>query len=168
MGWGEPDRGKRRKSRLRFLWKGIAGISAILGLVTSILHIIGAIDLNQFFVVPMTAFLLTSIPAFWVIILGILLIVANASFRSRFGKRSYILDFSYGRRLALLCQSPKTTEFLRGRYKRWESQSTFIGGYRFDDYMKLLEKEGFLNYIDGNWNITTKALSYITKYHGGP
>lgn len=81
-----------------------------------------------------------------------------------------ILDLNYGRKIALLCQAPRTTEFLRQQYDYWKSQSSVavIGGYEFDDYMKRLEKESFLVYVNGKWQVTTKALEHISKYHGEP
>jgi predicted transcriptional regulator len=40
------------------------------------------------------------------------------------------------------------------------------GGYDFNDYMKRLEKQGYLKYRNGKWEATDKALDYIEKYHG--
>lgn len=82
---------------------------------------------------------------------------------------SNILDLDYGRQIAILCQTPRTTDYLRGKYEEWESRSRaiLIGGYGFDDYMKRLEKQGYLKYRNGKWEVTDKALGYIEKYHGG-
>jgi hypothetical protein len=79
-----------------------------------------------------------------------------------------ILDLVDARKIALLCQAPRATEYLRQQYDYWQSQSDFVvlGGYSFDDYMKLLEKEGFLMYQAGKWKVSQEALDYIAKYHG--
>ncbi len=42
-----------------------------------------------------------------------------------------------------------------------------LGGYSFDDYMKRLEAEGYIEYIDNEWLVTQEALNFIRKYHGG-
>jgi hypothetical protein len=62
-----------------------------------------------------------------------------------------------------------TTEYLRQKYEEWESRSkvAILGGYGFDDYMKRLEKQGYLKYRNEKWEVTDKALDYIGKYHGG-
>lgn len=82
---------------------------------------------------------------------------------------SNVLDLIDGRRIAILCQTPRPTEFLRQQYNYWQSQSDWVvlGGYGFDDYMKRLEKEGFLKYQGGAWAVSKEALDYIAKYHGG-
>jgi len=144
-------------------WKIIAGLSIILGLITSILQISGAIDLRNLFV-----FLSASVPLYYVILLLVLLMVV-IYIAERIRKRwTSILDLSYGRKIASLCYKPRTTEFLKQQYDYWESQRSgiVIGGYSFDDYLKKMEKEGYLTYSYGKWEVTAKALEYILKYHG--
>jgi len=145
------------------IWRAIIGLSAILTIIASILQISGTINVWNLFV-----FFSTSIPLYYAILFVIALIIISYS-AIKFRKRhKNILDFHDARKIALLCQEPRTTDFLRQQYDYWQSQSTwvFIGGYGFDDYMKRLEKEGYLNYVNGKWQVTTKALEYISKYHG--
>jgi uncharacterized protein with von Willebrand factor type A (vWA) domain len=42
-----------------------------------------------------------------------------------------------------------------------------LASLTFDEYMKSLQKEGYLKYGDGKWKVSDKALDYIEKYHGG-
>jgi len=127
------------------VWAFIVGLSVILGLVASFLQISGMVNFGSSFI-----FLSTSLPLYFTIFLlfAVILIVYLATkWRKR---RTNILDFEDARKIALLCQTPRTTEFLRQQYAHWQSQSTwvFLGGYGFDDYMKRLEKQGYLTYLD--------------------
>ena len=72
-----------------------------------------------------------------------------------------ILDWHDGRRLALLCKTPRTTESLRNQYDFWVSQYAYGPSPSLDFYMERLEKEGLLEYIAGKWHVTNKALEYI-------
>jgi len=104
----------------------------------------------------------------WLILLLFSIVAFIFAFFLRSRKRMNILDLDYARRIAFLCQTPRTTDYLRRKYEEWESQSGIIvmGGYTFDRYMKRLEKQGYLKYLDGKWEVTDKALDYIEKYHG--
>jgi len=145
-------------------WKIIVALSVIFTLIASILQVFGAVD----FWGPLYAFLTSSVPIYVVVLALVIAIVSYYSTIRLRGYRICILDLEYGRRIALLCKTPQTTEYLRQKYEEWESQSrvAVIGGYRFDDYMKQLEKQGFLEYRSGKWEVTKEALDYVEKYHG--
>lgn len=49
----------------------------------------------------------------------------------------------------------------------WKNKDRHYGGHGIDGYLKRLETEGYLKYLDGEWEVTDKALEYIEKYHGG-
>jgi len=68
--------------------------------------------------------------------------------------------------LAITCQTPRTTDYLRRKFEEWHELERFWGGYTFENTMKLLENQGFLKYQNGDWEATDKALDYIDKYHG--
>jgi hypothetical protein len=156
-----PKRSKWHAS----VWKIIGALSVIFGLIASALQIFGAVD----FWGPLYAFLTSSIPIYYVVVLA--LVVAVVSYYSAIrlrGYRSSIFDREYGRRITLLCKTPQTTEYLKQKYEEWESQSIVaaIGWYSFNDYMKPLEKQGFLEYRNGKWEATKKGMDYVEKYHG--
>ena len=150
------------------VWKVIGVLAVIFGLLASALQVFGAIDFMSLLVLPLYSFFTSSISIYYVVlILAVVLVVLFLLLRFR-GHRSNILDHDYGRWLAELCQTPRTTDYLRGKYEDWESRSRVkvIGGYDFEDYMKRLEKQGYLKYRNGKWEVTDKALDYIDKYHG--
>ena len=158
-----------KKSKWQFVWKIIGILSGILTIIASVLQIFGLVDFYGLLLLPLYTFLITEIPIYYTVLFVatcVLLYYFVRRLRNRYGSR--ILDFSDARKIALLCQTPRNTEFLREQYDYWQRQSTvFIaGGYGFDDYMKRLEKESFLEYSNGKWQVTTKALEYIRKYHG--
>ena len=151
------------------LWKVIVVLSIIFGLLASALQVFGAVDFWNLLIVPMCTLLTSSVSIYYVVLFVVVLLISSylvVRFRER---KSNILDLDYGRWLAELCQTPRTTEYLREKYEEWESRSRVIaiGGYDFNDYMKRLEKQGYLKYRNGKWEVTNKALDYIEKYHGG-
>jgi hypothetical protein len=161
---------KSKWQTIKSTWKIIVGLSVILGIITSLLQISGTVDFWGLLVLPLNAFLITEIPIYYAVLFVTTCVMLYYFVRRLRNKyKSCILDLNYGRKIALLCQIPRTTDFLRQQYNYWESQSsvTVIGGYGFDDYMKRLEKESFLVYANGKWQVTIKALEYISKYHGG-
>ena len=85
------------------------------------------------------------------------------------GDKSNILDLSDARTIAILCQKPQTTGFLRTQYENMQRSRNVvvIGGYGFNDYIERLEKEGYLIYRQNKWQVTQEAMDYIAKYHGG-
>jgi hypothetical protein len=150
------------------VWKIIVVLSVLFGLLASALQVFGAVDFWNLLIVPLYILLTSSVSAYYVVLLIIVIaILAIVVLRFR-GYRKNILDFRYGRWIAELCQTPRTTDYLRGKYEEWESRSRSVvmGGYSFDDYMKRLEKQGYLKYRNGKWEVTDKALDYIEKYHG--
>jgi len=156
-----------------YLKTSALGVFSIFGLVVSIVTLLqwlGAVDFWH----PLYDFLTSSVSTYhFVLFVVIIAILSYGLFgfkRSRKGieRRSNILDIDYARRIAILCQTPRTTEYLRQNYEEWKSQSRAIvyGGYNFDDYMKQLEMQGYLAYYNDKWEVTTEALDYIEKYHG--
>jgi len=166
---------KRSKwQSLSLAWKIIAGLSVIFGLVVSIVTLLqwlGAVDFWH----PLYDFLTSSVSIYYVVLFVVITVILSYGLfgfkRSKNGieRRSNILDLDYARRIAILCQTPRTTEYLRQKYEEWESRSRAIvlGGYNFNDYMKQLEKQGYLTYYNDKWRVTDEALDYIEKYHGG-
>jgi len=151
------------------IWKVIGVLSVIFGLVASLLQIFGAVDFWGLLILPLYNLLTSSISIYYVVLFIAVILILSYSLLRFIGHRSNILDLDYGRRIAILCQTPRTTDYLREKYEEWESRSRTIvlGGYDFDDYMKRLEKQGYLKYRNGKWEVTDKALDYIEKYHGG-
>lgn len=149
-------------------WKVIGVFFTIVGGISALLQIFGAVDFWNSLIVPLYTLLTSSVSIYYVIlILGVAFVALFLLLRFR-EHRSNILDHDYGRWLAELCQTPRTTDYLREKYEDWESRSrvAVIGGYDFEDYMKRLEKQGYLKYRNGKWEVTDKALDYIDKYHG--
>jgi hypothetical protein len=150
-------------------WKTVIALSIILGIIVSILGILdwlGKIDIKT----PITSFFNSEISilnlSIAVIAIIALVIVTVCLLKKR--KRGCILDDDRdARRIAILCQTPRTTAYLRQQYNYWQSQYQFGSG-GFDDVMKTLEKQRFLtfNKPNGTWQVTQKALDYIAKYHG--
>jgi hypothetical protein len=60
---------------------------------------------------------------------------------------------------------PRSTKFAKLLKERYKIQHA-ITTYGFDDTMKDLEREKFLEYAIGKWRATRKALATISKYHG--
>lgn len=159
---------KSKGYTIKTVWGVIVILSVILGLIASILQLSGKVDFWSLLVLPIH-FFTTEIPIFYAILLVVaFIIVLYFATKLRGRHKECILDFANGRKIAILCQTPRTTDFLRQQYDIWKRRSrvAVIGGLRFEYYMKRLEKEGFLEYINGKWHVTQKALGYIAKYHG--
>jgi len=148
------------------VWKVIGVLSVIFGLIASALQIFGAIDFWGLLILPLYTFLTSSVSIYYVVLLIVVLVTLSYSVIRLRGHRRNVLDWDYGRWLAELCDTPRTTDYLRGKYEEWEGRSSYVGGMGFDDYMKRLEKQGYLKYRNGKWEVTNKALGYIEKYHG--
>jgi len=100
------------------------------------------------------------------ILLFTLVLLVTLHFLRRFlYKRHFFLKFSDARKLALLCQTPKTTRHLRALYVVWEKQHSQVltGANNFTDFIKDQEKEGILKYVNGKWHITKKGLEVIAN-----
>jgi hypothetical protein len=102
----------------------------------------------------------------WLVLLFSSIVALTFAFSLRSRERKNILDFEYGRRIAELCRTPSTTEYLRSKYEEWRSGIIAFPSYHFEDYMKQLERQGYLKYRNGKWVVTDKAIEYIEKYHG--
>jgi hypothetical protein len=153
---------KSKWQSLSLAWKIIAGLSVIFGLVVSIVTLLqwlGAVDFWH----PLYNFLTSSVSIYYFFLaFAIILVLAYSLFRFR--NKENILDWEYGRWIAESCETPRTTEYLRRKYEEWSEG--MLGGPNFDYYMKRLEKQGYLKYRNGKWEVTDEALDYIDKYHG--
>lgn len=115
-----------------------------------------------------------SAPLYYFVLVALLTIVVFFILFRRKTKmvssKSNVLDLEDGRRLAILCMTPRTTNYLKTQYDEWQREShvVVLGGYNFDDYMRLLEKQSHINYNDesGKWSVSPESLTYIEKYHG--
>jgi len=156
---------KRSKwQSLSLAWKIIAGLSVVFGLVVSIVTLLqwlGTVDFWN----PLYGFFTLSVPLYYfaVLILGVFVVLVLLVLSGSYG--SNILDDYYGRHLAILCQEPRTTDYLRRKLDEWKNRDRHHGGYGIDGYLKRLESEGYLKYLDGEWVVSDKALDYIVKYH---
>lgn len=159
-----------KESKWQFVtsvWGVIVIVSVILGVISSILQISGTVDLWGILVLALISFLTYSVPIYSVILFIGAVILALFLLLLSFGSYgSNILDDEYGRHLAILCQEARTTEYLRQKLKNWLRRDGLSGGYSIDDYLKLLENQGYLEYLNGRWEVTDKALDYVEKYHG--
>jgi hypothetical protein len=110
---------------------------------------------------------LFSIPLAFLIVLAILLILAytggSKTVTSNPLARADFLDDNCARYMALFCQTPQTPESLKQKYQELSQR---YGGYSFEHSLKELEDRGLLEFQDGKWVATQKALNYIAKYHG--
>jgi hypothetical protein len=151
------------------MWKVIGALAIIFSLIASMLQVFGAVDFWSLLALPLYNLFVSSVSFFYVVLIIVVILMVSYSLIWFREHRSNILDFDYGRRIAILCQTPRTTDYLREKYEEWKSRSgaIVIGGYTFDDYMKRLEKQSYLRYRNGKWDVTDKALDYIEKYHGG-
>ncbi|HVP93029.1 MAG TPA: hypothetical protein VMS94_04735 [Acidobacteriota bacterium] len=147
------------------VWKVIGVLAVIFGLLASALQIFGAIDFWNLLIVPSYDFLTSSVSIYYFALFIVVLLVLTYLFL-RFRGRGNILDEDYGRGLAELCETPRTTSYIRDKYEGWVSRSDYSGGPTFDYYIKQLQKQGYLKYRNGKWEVTEKALEYIDKYHG--
>jgi hypothetical protein len=138
----------------------------LLASIVTILQAIGTFDFWHLVILPVYNFLTISISIYVVLVIVAIIIVFYFLFRI-IKNRSNILDTEYGRSIAIICQTPRTTRYLRDIFEDWVRHSDYAGGLTFDEYMKSLQKEGYLKYRDGKWKVEDKALDYIEKYHGG-
>lgn len=157
----------KKKKWYMNVWKVIGAVAIILGLIASMLQIFGAVDFWNV-TLPLRDFLASSVSIYYVIAIAAVLIALIYFVMRLRQQASNILDFQYARWLADLCQTPRTTDYLRDKYEKWEGESrvAVFPSPGFDDYMKRLEKQGYLKYVNGKWQVTDKALNYIAKYHG--
>ena len=150
------------------LWKVFVVLSVISSLIASMLQIFRVVDFWGLLVAPLYIFLTSCVPVYYILFFIILIVILRYSVVRFRAYKTSILKLEYARRIARLCQTPQTTEYLRQQYNLWERQSNVIviDGLSFDDYLKQLEEQGYLRYQDGKWIVTRKALDYIAKYHG--
>ncbi len=151
---------------IKSIWKIIVALSVILSIISFVLQVSGTVDFWSLLVLPMHFFTI-QIPIFYAILLVVaFMVMMFSAVRLRKRRKRCILDYSYGRKIALICQKPQVAEYLRSVFDIWQRKSSWLGGHGFDYYMKRLEKEGFLKYVNGEWQVTQKALEYIDKYYG--
>jgi hypothetical protein len=148
------------KSWLKDLAVSVVG-GVITYLITTYLPYFGQVASSSVLYVPA--------PLAAAFVIAILILVIFVLVRIIAGKKSEsILDHQYGRRIAVLCQNPRDTAYLKQQYEIWERQSrvVIIGGYQFNDFLNLLQKQGYLKYSNGAWQSTSKAAKELKKYHG--
>jgi hypothetical protein len=163
---------RSRWQNLSLIWKAIVAVSIIIGIpasVATILQVLGAADIWRLLILPLYNFFTLSVSIYYVVLVIIALVILSYLLVRFRILGSNVLDTDYGRQIAILCQTPRTTDYLRGKYEDWKSQSPVIlvRAPHFNDYIKQLENQGYLKYRDGKWEVTDKALDYIEKYHGG-
>lgn len=143
------------------VWKVIGVLAVIFGLIASVLQVFGAVDFWN----PLYNFFTLSVPIYYsaVFILGVFVVFFLLVSRSY---ESNILDKEFARHIAILCQTPRTTDYLRRKVEEWKNQGGYHGVYNINDYLKRLENQGYLRYLNEGWEVTDKALDYIEKYHG--
>jgi hypothetical protein len=159
---------KPKRRIVSSFWELIVGFSVVLTIVGFLLEVSGKIDLGKVLILPIYYFLMIDIPVYYgIFFVAGLLTVFLILPKLRYGRKSCILDTVHGRKIALMCQEPRTAEDLRSAYDSWKDKETANAhpNLGFYDYIKLLEKQGFLQYTDGTWRVTLKALHYIDKYH---
>jgi len=158
----------------RSLWKIITGASIILTTIVAALQINEKMNLSELVIVPLFSFTM-KVPIFLIVLLIAPLLTYLVLFRIPFlhtllRLKSSILDLEEARMIAVLCTTPRSTNYLRRKYDIKMSQSSDVAesGCNFDSYMKRLEKQGYLLFdkVDGKWVATQKAVRYIEKYHG--
>jgi hypothetical protein len=130
------------------------------------LQIFGTVDFWGPLILPSYNVFMASVPVYLVLFIVVALILTFSVIRLK-EHQIDIFDSDYARHIAVLCQTPRTTEYLREKYEEWRHGIFVQGGYNFDDYMKQLEKQGFLKYASEKWEVTNKAKGYLRKYTGG-
>jgi len=156
-------------------WKTVIAISVILTIIASfltILQLLGTVNVYNLLLLPIINFFtipipLYSIPLAFLVVLAFILVLAYASSGSTTISnpfdRAEILDKECARYIALLCRTPRTTEFLKKNYQEILER---YGGYILEDCLKMLEDRGLIIFQNGKWEVTQKALNYMAKYHG--
>jgi hypothetical protein len=160
-------------------WKAVKALSLILTVIVSLLTILqwlGQVDVYNLLVVPIINFFtfpvpLYSIPLAFLVVLAIILVLAyvssgSATISNPFD-RADILDDDCVRYVAVLCQTPRTPDYLKQKYEEFRERYGIHGGYSSDELLKQLEDRGLLVFQNGKWEVTQKTLDYIDKYHGG-
>jgi hypothetical protein len=146
-----------------------------LGILSSALQISGKVDFWNSLILPIINFFtipvpLYSIPLTFLVVLALILVLAYASSGSATISnpfdRADILDVDCARDVAVLCQTPRTPDFLKQKYQEFRERYSYRGGYSSDELLKELENRGLLAFQNGKWEVTQKALDYIAKYHG--
>ena len=160
------------------VWKIVVAIGIILGIVSSLLDILGVIDFWNSLIVPIANFFtipipLYSIPLVFLVVLAILLVSMRTGGSNAITittsnplDRADILDSEYVRYVALLCRTPQTADFLKRKYQESFHPNFNRGVYSFKDCLKELEERELVIFQDGKWTVTRKALDYIAKFHG--
>lgn len=159
-------------------WKAIGALAALVTIIGFLLQIFGKVDVYNLLIVPIINVFtfpvpLFSIPLAFLVVIGFLFVWASLRDKSADVTvdnplaRADFLDSNYVRALALLCKTPRTTEYLKQKYHEICDRLGIYRGYTFEYCLKELEERRLLIFQDGNWKITQKSLDYITKYHGG-
>jgi len=97
-------------------WKIIVGLSVVVGLIASLLQIFGAVDFWNLLFTPLYNLLVSSVPVYQVVLIIVAVSILSLAVLRFKRHRSNILDLEDARRIAMLCQTPQTTEYLRQQY----------------------------------------------------
>ena len=157
------------------IWKIVVAMGIILGILSSVLQMSGKVDFWNSLIMPIVNFFtipvpLYSIPLAFLVVLAILLVLvyilgSDTVIISDPLARADILDDDCVRYATVLCQTPRTADFLKQKYQKFREQYGYSGGYTSDELLKELEDRGLLVFQNGKWEVTQKALDYIQKYH---
>lgn len=158
------------------VWKFVVAIGIVLGILSSWLQISGKVDFWGYLILPIVNFFifpvpLYSIPLAFIVVIVILLVIGSAggsktiTSYNMFDKAD-ILDHEEVRYIAVLCKTPRTTDFLSQKYQEFRQSNDIHFQYSFEDCLKQLEHRELLVFQNQQWVVTQKALDYIAKYHG--
>jgi len=126
------------------------------------------LQIINFFTIPIPLY---SIPLAFLVVLVAIFVLAYASGSNTVTisnplARADILDDDGVRYVAILCQTPRTADFIKQKYEEFRERHEYHGGYESDELLKELENRGLLLFQNGKWEVAQKALDYIDKYHG--
>jgi hypothetical protein len=147
------------------IWKSIVSFSVILGVVASSLQISGTMDLGNLLALPLYSFLSTEIKTYHAVLFTIAILIV-LYLATKLKHRKGILEYVSARAIVSLCEIPKTTESLKRDYYHWHRGWIAGGEPSFYEFVKRLEKKGFLQYDDGKWQASPEALNHVKKYEG--
>jgi uncharacterized membrane protein len=158
-------------------WIAIGALAGLVTIIGFLLQIIGGVDIYKSVIMPFINLLtfpvpLFSIPLTFLVIIAIIFLWAYlgekrspVSIDDPLARAEY-LDDRFAREIALLCKTPRTIDFLRGKYREILAARGVYEAHSIEHYLKELEDRNLLNFQNGKWEVNKKALDYIAKYHG--
>ena len=162
--------GQKPKGFLSSLKGFLSIVALVLGIIVYVLQIRGYVD----FVPPIMSFLTFAVPIYGIIIgigvlVGVCLLAIYVDGRSspsipidQFSPSR--MDNIDRRAIAVAALTPITAEELVKRYQYWCAYSLIQHGL-FKDEIDTLEQARCLEFKDGKWMTTPRALEYLKKYH---